>query len=95
MKSQYDVERMKYCDLEGSIAVPQYQRKLVWSDAQKASFISNISKGFPFGSILLYRYENENKLSLIDGLQRFSTLREYSQDPAKYFTEYALLSRKS
>ena len=59
MKSQYEVERKKYSDLEGSIVIPSYQRRLVWSEAQKESFIDNISKGYPFGSILLYRYEGE------------------------------------
>ena len=85
MKSQYEVERMKYSDLEGSVVVPTYQRRLVWSEQQKQSFIENISKGYPFGSILLYRYEGDKKLSLIDGLQRYSTLKEYKKNPAKYF----------
>lgn len=88
MKSQYEVERMKYSDLEGSVVVPTYQRRLVWSEKQKESFIDNISKGYPFGSILLYRYEGDRKLSLIDGLQRYSTLKEYKQNPAKYFKEF-------
>lgn len=88
MKSQYDVERMKFSDLHGSVVLPTYQRKLVWSENQKANFINNISLGYPFGAILLYRYDGEKKLSLIDGLQRFSTLEEYQKDPAKYFTNY-------
>lgn len=88
MKSQYVVERMKYSDLENSIAVPTYQRRLVWSERQKESFIENISKGYPFGSILLYRYEGDRRSSLIDGLQRYSTLKEYKQNPAKYFKNF-------
>ena len=88
MKSKYDVERMKYSDLEGSVVVPTYQRRLVWSEKQKESFIDNISKGYPFGSILLYRYEGDKKLSLIDGLQRYSTLKEYKNNPAKYFAGF-------
>lgn len=88
MKSQYEVERMKYSDLEGSVVVPTYQRRLVWSERQKESFIDNISKGYPFGSILLYRYEGDKKLSLIDGLQRYSTLKEYKNNPAKYFVGF-------
>lgn len=88
MRSQYEVERMKYSDLVASVVLPSYQRKLVWSEKQKREFIENISQGFPFGSILLYRYEGEKKLSLIDGLQRFSTLRSYSSNPAIYFNRY-------
>ena len=56
MKSQYDVERMKFIDLHGSVVLPTYQRKLVWSENQKTNFINNISLGYPFGAILLYRY---------------------------------------
>ena len=37
MKSQYEVERMKYSDLDGSVVVPTYQRRLVWSEKQKES----------------------------------------------------------
>ena len=89
MKSQYDIERMKYSDLAGSIQLPPYQRRLVWSAEQKKNFIDNISKGYPFGSILLYRYEGKKQLSLIDGLQRYSTLREYEEQPENYFTNYS------
>lgn len=89
MKSQYDIERMKYSDLDGKVKLPPYQRRLVWSDKQKKDFIDNISRGFPFGSILLYRYEGEKELSLIDGLQRFSTLRGYKENPEQYFTNYS------
>lgn len=89
MKSQYDVERMKYSNLVGSVQVPTYQRRLVWSAEQKKSFIDNISKGYPFGSILLYRYDGGKQLSLIDGLQRYSALREYEKQPESYFTNYA------
>ena len=88
MKSQYDIERMKYNDLNGSVALPSYQRKLVWSEGQIKGFIDNISRGFPFGSILLYRYEGQKQLSLIDGLQRFNALRRYEQEPSRYFTGY-------
>lgn len=89
MKSQYDIESMRYSNLDGKVKLPPYQRRLVWSDKQKKDFIDNISRGFPFGSILLYRYEGEKELSLIDGLQRFSTLRGYKENPEQYFTNYS------
>lgn len=94
MRSQYEVERMKFSDLEGTVVLPTYQRRLVWNDRQKHDFIENISEGFPFGSILLYRYEGEKHLSLIDGLQRFSTLREYQQKPSKYFAKYEPFAKR-
>jgi len=90
MKSQYDVERKKFSDIEGSIDVPKYQRRLVWSRTQKEDFIDNVSKGYPFGSILLYRYENSTRLSLIDGLQRYSAMTDFKKNPSKYFKDYGI-----
>lgn len=88
MKSQYDVERKKFSDIEDSVEVPKYQRRLVWSKKQKEDFIDNVSKGYPFGSILLYRYEGNKKLSLIDGLQRYSAMKDFKKNPSKYFNDY-------
>ena len=51
----------------------------------KLAFIDNISRGFPFGSLLLYKYDNAEQYSLIDGQQRFTTLREYQRNPQEYF----------
>lgn len=90
MKSQYEVERKKFSDIENAVEVPKYQRRLVWSQKQKEDFIDNVSKGYPFGSILLYRYENSKKLSLIDGLQRYSAMMDFKQSPSKYFKNYGV-----
>lgn len=88
MNGVYSRQHSIYLAMVQTVVLPSYQRKLVWSEKQKRDFIENISQGFPFGSILLYRYEGEKKLSLIDGIQRFSTLRSYSDNPAIYFTHY-------
>lgn len=83
--SNYRIETLNFEDLEGQMNIPSYQRPLVWSKAQKTAFIDNISRGFPFGSLLLYKYDNTEQYSLIDGQQRFSTLREYQRHPEEYF----------
>ena len=54
--------------------VPPYQRGYVWSEKQKEQFIDTLKRGLPFGTILLYRDEKENKYQIIDGLQRCTTM---------------------
>lgn len=83
--SNYRIETLNFEDLESQMTIPTYQRPLVWSKAQKTAFIDNISRGFPFGSLLLYKYDSTEQYSLIDGQQRFSTLREYQRHPEEYF----------
>lgn len=67
------------------IEVPKYQRNLVWSDNQKSTFIDSIKKGFPIGSLLFYNVEGSREYSLIDGLQRSSTIADFIKSPQKYF----------
>ena len=46
-------------DLErGRIRIPSFQRGFVWDSDQVAYFIDSIYKGFPFGSVLLWRTRN-------------------------------------
>ena len=71
--------------VDGVMTIPTYQRPLVWSETQKINFIENVSKGYPFGSLLLYRFEPGEPFTLIDGQQRFTTLRDYESNPEKYF----------
>lgn len=74
------------------IIIPKFQRNLVWSSKQKKSFIDSIKKGFPIGAFLLSNIGSEGKItmySLIDGLQRATTLKEYIGAPtSKLFFDY-------
>src|ERR671933_313080 len=46
-------------DLErGRIRIPSFQRGFVWDTDRVIYFIDSIYKGFPFGSILLWRTRN-------------------------------------
>ncbi len=83
--SNYRIETHKFNDLDGIMSLPTYQRPLVWSTQQKINFIDNISSGFPFGSLLLYKYELGEKYTLIDGQQRYTTLQEYAKKPELYY----------
>lgn len=81
----YRTETHNFEQLDGLMTLPSYQRPLVWTEEQKANFIDNISKGFPFGSLLLYRDGANDQYTLIDGQQRYTTLKDYASNPEKYF----------
>lgn len=80
---KYTFENLSYDQLKRYITIPQFQRSLVWSDPQKNEFINTVKEGNPFGSILVYR-PNMTRYEIIDGLQRFTTLRDYEENPVKY-----------
>lgn len=69
-----------------TIKVPHYQRGQVWRKSQKEKLIDSIKKGFPIGTILLYK-KSDNTYQLIDGLQRSATLYEYLNSPIEFFDE--------
>lgn len=74
---------------KNKIEIPKFQRTLVWSKDQKKSFIDSIKKGHPIGAILLFKSsslsDGTTVYSLIDGLQRSSTLNQYFKRPTFFF----------
>lgn len=74
---------------KNKIEIPKFQRTLVWSKEQKKSFIDSIKNGFPIGALLLFKsFSTANAItvySLIDGLQRSSTLNQYYKRPTQFF----------
>lgn len=81
---KYRIETFNFNRLDKDVVLPSFQRKLVWSKIEKKNFIKTLSRGHPFGSILVYKYPHEEKISLIDGLQRFTTIRDYRDNPQDY-----------
>ncbi|XRG77004.1 DUF262 domain-containing protein [Rossellomorea sp. GAMAL-10_SWC] len=69
------------------IRVPKLQRNLVWNDHQKTTFIDTLKKGYPFGSLLFYKKEENDVMLLVDGLQRTSTMLDCFENPLKYFDQ--------
>lgn len=64
------------------VIIPIFQRGLRWDDSRRKSFIDSLNKGYPFGSLLFARhYNNVNLYSVIDGLQRGSTVCDYVFNP--------------
>lgn len=59
-----------------TIYIPGFQRNFIWSAKAQSRFIESILLGLPIPSIFLYR-DKEEKLLIIDGLQRISTLRRF------------------
>lgn len=85
-KVKYTSNSMVFSHLDNKVSLPTFQRRLVWSRSAKKEFINTLHNGFPFGSILLYRYPEEKggKYSLIDGLQRFTTIQDFKNNPEVY-----------
>ncbi|WP_172370422.1 GmrSD restriction endonuclease domain-containing protein [Sporosarcina jiandibaonis] len=81
---KYKIDKFAFKELENKVMLPSFQRALVWSDNEKKQFIRTLHKGYPFGSILIYKYEDIGKYSLIDGLQRYTTILDFRDDPSKY-----------
>lgn len=86
--NKYRSSEMLYSNLKDSVVLPNFQRRLVWSKQQKEAFIETLHNGYPFGSILIYRYNDngteKNKFSLIDGLQRYTTIKDFQESPENY-----------
>lgn len=45
--------------IEGSVVIPRFQRDFIWPNERIASLIDSILKGFPIGSIILWRPDEE------------------------------------
>ena len=68
--------------LSGDIRIPAFQRDYVWEHDQVAFLIDSIYKGFPIGTIFLWK--TENRLSFEKKLGQF-TLPEPTRDyPVNY-----------
>ena len=82
------VRELEYKMKNNEIAVPTYQRGVVWSDNMQKDLIDSIKNGYPFGSLVMYSYEVQGKpLLLIDGLQRSTALFRFVNNPSEYFGE--------
>lgn len=61
---------------------PDFQRRLVWTNRDKLSFIDTVLKGYPFPEIYIASGEVDTKTGqgkelLVDGQQRLTTLYQY------------------
>ena len=72
-----DVEGLVKMLIRDDIYAPGFQRGFVWNRAQQSSFIESIILGLPTPNIFLAQDPTTQKLNIVDGLQRLTTLREY------------------
>ena len=63
------------------VVIPIFQRGLRWEPKRRKDFIDSLEKGYPFGSLLFSKQEGINTYSVVDGLQRGSTVHEYVNNP--------------
>lgn len=82
--SKYRFKEYTFSQLKDTVSIPQFQRSLVWKREQKEKFIDSALEGNPFGVLLLHDDIKSKKLIIIDGLQRFTTLRSFYEDPFQY-----------
>lgn len=80
---KYELDQVKFSDLKDKIEIPKFQRGLVWGDQKKKEFIKSLKAGLPIGVLLLSKAEN-GRFRIVDGLQRFTTMLEYSRDYFSY-----------
>lgn len=80
---KYELDQIKFSELKDKIEIPKFQRGLVWGDPKKKEFIKSLKAGLPIGVLLLSKTPS-GKFLVIDGLQRFTTMLEYSRDYFSY-----------
>lgn len=66
---------------KGKIIIPEFQRDFVWNFNQSSKFIESILLGLPIPDFFMFRLidnkEKSEKYILIDGLQRYTTIKQY------------------
>lgn len=63
------------------VVIPIFQRGLRWENSRRAAFIDSLNQGYPFGSLLFAKQNEPNTYSVVDGLQRGSTICDYVYNP--------------
>mgnify|MGYP001073322243 FL=1 len=66
---------------KGKIVIPEFQRDFVWNYNQSSRFIESVLLGLPIPDFFMFRtidsQEKTEKYILIDGLQRYTTIRQF------------------
>lgn len=77
--ADFDVDGLVKRFDRGSIYRPEFQRNFVWTWPQASKFIESILLGLPIPSVFLFREEETQKLLIVDGLQRLTTLHAFKK----------------
>ena len=79
---KYSIEIKSFSELRGKIEIPRFQRGLVWGEPKRKEFIRTLKAGLPIGVLLLSK--KDEKYLIIDGLQRFTTMVDYTNNYFDY-----------
>ena len=91
MRNDWKPLSIKAKDLEEKIRnrkvqVPTYQRGVVWTVNMQKELIDSLKHGYPFGSLIIFTYDQNGKPDLlIDGLQRSTALFKFINNPSEFF----------
>ncbi len=77
--ADYDVDGLVRRLRTGDIKIPEFQRGYVWPIKQASRFIESLLLGLPVPGIFLSNEPGTNKLLVIDGQQRLTTLRLFME----------------
>ena len=83
-----DVKKIELNKLETIIKIPKFQRHLVWKDNDKKELLKSIMSQKPIGTLIVWKTDNEQYL--IDGMQRFSTIK-LLRDKFYYYVDFEWL----
>lgn len=74
-------------DGKKKIVIPMFQRGKRWNKATEDTFIDSLKNNYPIGTLLFYKTFNGQQeiYTLIDGLQRGTTIRKYLSNPTSFF----------
>lgn len=78
---------------KGDVAVPEFQRRYVWSDRQASRLIESLIIQCPI-PVIYMNQERDETFSVIDGNQRLNSLKRFLEDvfPLSGLTSYPELS---
>jgi len=71
----YDVQGLVKRLIDGDILIPRFQRGFVWSLKEASRFIESLLFGLPVPNIFLSEEPDTQRLLVVDGQQRLTTLR--------------------
>ena len=70
---------------EYRVEFPRYQRNKAWGDKDKFKLFISVFKSYPIGSIVVKELVEGEKLWMLDGRQRYETIRDM-QNPETVYT---------
>lgn len=76
---EYDAES----NAASVIFIPLYQRDYVWNAELKSKFIESLLLGIPMPPLFAFTLDDSGNMELIDGVQRLTTIREFTQNKFK------------